>query len=156
MTRYFRAADALNGALDVGENQAFSLDLGDGNGAVKYPGAWPRQDLVNNLGFTAYEPTPLPPPPSPLPETTPLSRRQFWDWINGKHSVTKAQIQSRIDAIANVTQRVRAQNYVDHESFMDWNDPFMTWVRGQLTAALGITDADQRVTWMQVANEEWT
>lgn len=151
--RYTRPADSLNPVLDLGERDAFRLDLG--KGLVSYPRNWPREDLVKSMGFKAYDPPPPPPPPDPTPETTPLTRRQFWDWINGKFGVTEAQITTRINTLAQ-PNRARALNYVKHETFMDWNDPFCTWVRGQLTSALSVTDAAQRSAWMDVAGERWS
>lgn len=150
--RYSRPKDDLNPALDLGPRDAFKLDLG--KGIVSYPRNWPKDDKA--LGFTAYEPPPPPPPPAATPETTPLTRRQFWDWINGKFGVTAAQINTRINSIANLTQRKRATNYMQHETYMDWNDPFCTWVRGQLSSALNVTDAAQRAAWMEVAGEVWS
>lgn len=149
--RYARPADQRNPALDLGEREAFRLDLG--KGMISYPRNWPKDDP--SLGFAAYEPPSPPPPPDPSPENTPLSRRQFWDWLNGKFGVTEAQMTTRINSIANLTQRARAMNYVRHESFIDWSDPFCTWVRGQLSSVLSVTDAAQRTAWMQVANEDW-
>ena len=149
--RYSRPADTLNPALDLAEREAFRLDLG--RGLVSYPRNWPKDDPA--LGFTAYEPPPPPPPPPLAPETVALTRRQFWDWINGKFGVTEAQLTTRINSIANATQRARAMNYVKHESFMSWSDPFCTWVRGQLTSALSVTDAAQRTAWMEVSQEVW-
>jgi hypothetical protein len=147
--RYRRDADALNPALDLGERDAFRLDLGDGR--VSYPRNWPRADLVARLGFEAYEPPAPKPAPELQPEDVALTRYQLRTGLFTFFKVTGDQVSAMIAAIPDATQRELA--------WISWEDAqqyrFTHPLIGQIAGALSLTDEEVRAAWMKSYREEW-
>lgn len=77
------------------------------------------------------------------PEAFPLSARQIRLGLIGA-GISLASVQSTIDAIADQTQREVAQVWWEFTDPVLWDHP----VRAQLTALLGISEADAKAMWM--------
>lgn len=154
--RYVRPKDARNPALDLGEREAFELDLGDGNGAVKYPREWPRADLVAKLGFVEQaEPEP-PPPPAPEPKDVPLTQRQlrlalFLPAAQGGMGFAEADIALMIAGLPTGQKEAAAIEFAYADSF-HWDHPLVQSLRETVRATKGITVQQLKAAWLAAGN----